>query len=476
MLDSVVLNGSVSIPVPETGFDAVGAGVVIVCQTLLKGSQLLKGETVEVTWAGWTTDIAESMVGKPIAGELDDGRYAIVEPSAFIDIKPTAVAQTANFCVETLRIYNYRPPGHGVKTWMFCLLNFQMKSGDLLVDESHADGRGSWGRDTIKFQYADREWYLRDELRDKDDKELREFRKQDAPLISGTLWTEWHEADEAGTVDLLAMQLCNILSFATERSVRWWERCLIDATGELQGSLRPFPWSAAARDGGNGPIETLSTGSLSAFVTRAGRVVAQDPDWWNRTMELHLQGVLSPIIDVRLTFFYVLLDRISSRVVAVKEPFQIAADLKEKLDDGEWQARLTALFGELTDNWSEDRTKAIVGTVKGWNATPSFVKRVKLAATTLGLPEPHGQVVKERNLLVHDGNVPSKMPDGIRHLGDFSRAVEALVTAMLLRMLDHEDDAYLPDAGRDYRPIHPWPDDRVAPWSPASNEEDSDGS
>jgi len=244
----------------------------------------------------------------------------------------------------------------------------------------------------------------------------------------------------------------------------------------MRGSLRPFPWSASAKDGGNGPIETLSTGSLSGFVTKAGCKVAQEPDWWNRTLELHLQGVLSPIIDVRLTFFYVLLDRISSRVLTVKEPFQIAADLKKKLNDEEWQTRLTALFDELTDNWSEDRTKAVVRTVKGWNAAPSFVKTVKLAAVALGLPEPHSQVVRERNLLVHDGNVPAKMPDGIRNLGDFSRAVEALVSAMLLRMLDHEGDAYLPDASRDYRSIHPWPGDRVAPWSPPSQEEDADGS
>jgi len=205
MPDPVVLNGAVSIPVPEAGFDAVGSDFVIIGKILIEGFQLLKGETVEVAWAGWTNDIAEAMVGKPIAGELDDGRYAIVEPSAFIGIKPTAAAKTASFGVETLRIYNYRPPGHGVKTWMFRLLNFQMKSGDLLVDESHADGRGSWGRDTIRFQYAEREWYLRDELRDKDDKKLRDFRKQDAPLLSGTLWTECLDADEADFVDLLAM-------------------------------------------------------------------------------------------------------------------------------------------------------------------------------------------------------------------------------------------------------------------------------
>lgn len=199
-----------------------------------------------------------------------------------------------------------------------------------------------------------------------------------------------------------------------------------------------------------------------------------DTEWWNRTLELHLQGVLSPIVDVRLTFFYVLLDRISRRVVAVREPFQIAADLKERLDDKEWRSQFSDLLGQLTEAWMDERTEVLVGMIKGWDKEPSFTKRVKLAAVALGLAEPHGKLVKERNLLVHDGEIPEKMPEGIRHIGDFSRAVEALVTAMILRMLGHEGNAYLPDAGRHYFPLQPWPDNRPVPWAPKTTETKGD--
>lgn len=464
------LRGSVAIPVLEAGFDAVGSTFVVRGSDLSKDKVFPRAETVEVEWDGWTDESAAAMVGHPIAGEVEDGRCAIVDPASVVELIQSADGLTARFALGSLRLYAYRPPGHGQAVWMYRLLNLQMRSGDLLVQESHGDGSGAFRRDAIRFEYAGREWLLRDELQKGEDKELRDFRKQSAPIMSGTLWTEQRTSDNADDMDLLAMQVCNLLSFATERSVRWMTRQQVDATGEVRGAKRPSIWCAPASDGGNGPIDTLSTGGLADFLTTAGREMAADPDWWNRTLELHLQGVLSPIIDVHLTFFYVLLDRISRRVVTVKEPFQIAADLKERLDDEDWRSELDGVLGKLTKAWTDERTEALVGMIKGWNKEPSFTKRVKLAAVALGLAEPHSRLVNERNLLLHSGDVPAKMPVGIRHIGDFSRAVEALVTAMLLRMLGHAGDAYLPDAGRDYFPLVPWPKDRPIPWDPKGDE------
>lgn len=468
MSDATELHGTIAIPEPDAGFTAVGATFVICGTDLSKDKAFPRAETIEVAWEGWTDESAAAIAGRSIAGEVDDGRYAVVEPRAVLEVAQSAEPRTVRFAVDSLRLYEYRPPGHGRAVWMYRLLNLQLRSGDLLVQESRGDGSAGWRRDAITFEYAGRTWLLRDELDTRADKELRDFRKQSGSILSGTLWTEQREGDDAEQMDLLAMQVCNLLSFATERSVRWMTRQQVDGTGEVRGGLRPSIWCASASDGGNGPIDTAGTGSLAEFVTTAGRQVAADPDWWNRTLELHLQGVLSPIIDVRLTFFYVLLDRISRRVITVKEPFQIAADLNAGLDDKEWRSEFSAVLGQLTDAWTDMRTGALVGTIKGWNKEPSFTKRVKQAAVALDLAEPHGPLVKERNLLVHDGEVPEKMPAGIRHLGDFSRAVEALVTAMLLRMLGHEGDAYLPDASRSYLPLHPWPADRPVPWDPGA--------
>ena len=466
MTDTTELHGTVAIPDPEAGFTGVGSAFVVCGKDLSKDKVFPRAETVEVEWNGWTAESAVAMIGHTIAGEVDDGRYAIIEPRAVLEVSQSNAGLMARFVVDSLRLYEYRPPGHGRAAWMYRLLNLQMRSGDLFIQESRVGGSAGWHRDAIRFEYAGREWLLRDELHRGEDKELRDFRRQSAPILSGTLWTEQREGDVADDMDLLALQVCNLLSFATERSVRWMTRQQVDATGDVRGGLRPAIWCAPASEGGNGPIDTLSRENLAGFLATAGREMAADPEWWNRTLELHLQGVLSPIIDVRLTFFYVLLDRISRRVVTVKEPFQIAVDLKARLDDKAWRSEFSGVLGKLTDAWTDERTEALVGMIKGWNKEPSFTKRVKQAAIALGLAEPHGQLIKERNLLVHDGEVPEKMPAGIRHIGDFSRAVEALVTAMVLRMLGHDGDAYLPGAGREYLPLAPWPGNRPIPWSP----------
>jgi hypothetical protein len=460
------LRGTITISDPEANFSAVGSAFVIRGKDLAKGNALPRYETVEVAWIGWTEQSAAAMVGRCLAGDTSDGRYAIVELKAVIEVVHGTEESMARFAIGLLQLYAYRPPGHGQAVWVYRLLNHQMKSGDLLVQESRGDGSIGWRRDAIRFEYAGREWLLRDELRTSEDQELRDFRKHSAPIQSGTLWTEKREDDIADEIDLLAMQVCNLLSFATERSVRWMTREEVDATGKVSRGRHPSVWCAPASDGGNGPIDTASTESLATFLTTAGRQVAAAAEWWNRTLELHLQGVLSPIIDVRLTILYVLLDRISRRVITVKEPFQIAAGLNERLDEKAWKSEFSAVLWQLTDAWTNERTEALVGVIKGWNKEPSFSKRVKQAAVALGLREPHGQLVKERNLLLHYGEVPERMPASIRHIGDFSRAVESLVTAMLLRILGHEGNAYLPDAGRHHLPLLPWPADRPVPWDP----------
>jgi hypothetical protein len=67
--------------------------------------------------------------------------------------------------------------------------------------------------------------------------------------------------------------------------------------------------------------------------------------------------------------------------------------------------------------------------------------------------------------MLHDGDLPTKLPPGTTRPGELARAAEALVTAMLLRMLGHEGDTYLPDAERSYVPLHPWPNERPCPWA-----------
>lgn len=471
MAEPMTIQGTITIPVPEAGFDAVGRVFVVSGTDLHPKSPLPRPNLVEVVWSGWTDKIAANMLGKPISGLLADGRYAIVEAGVVTGISSNGDTRTARFAVETLRFYDYRPVGHGTAASMYVLLNFRLggmnRCGDLQVHECRPDGSGKWFRDTVKFRYAGREWFVRDLLDHNDDKELRDFGKHWTPIASGRLWTEQRAGDVDDDLDQQAMQIENLLSFATGRAVRWAERANVDAAGAVTGRKTISIWCAGAKDGGQGPIDTGMPGSLKAFIDAAGPVVVADSDWWNRTLEFHLQGMLSPIIDVRLTFFYMLLDRISTKVVGTKFPAQIDERLKERLADVAWRKDLEAVLGKLSPSWQTHHTEAIISNVKQWNAGPSFTKRVQMAAKALGLPEPLGKVVAPRNPLLHEGEVPDEFPVGIEHLGDFSRAVESLITSMLLRMLQHAGPAYLPDAGRDYLPIHPWPKERPCPWVPA---------
>lgn len=453
-------------PVPEAGWNAVGSRFTL--GGLRRFGPISMFDSIRITWPEWSDATAEAVLGRPIAGDLADGRYIIAEPSRVDAIEGEGAQRSAKFTLGNLRLYQYRPPGHGEAVWLYSLLNFQIDGGDLVVEEISGRESIRWRRDALRFPYADREWLLRDQLDPTNDKERREFHKQHGPVATGLLWTPAARDDRSGTIDELASQICNLVSFATGRSVRWRARQHVSETGETSEGLMPFPWCAPASAGGNGPVDTSSGGDLSQFLETSATEYQRDPQWWNRTLELHLQGTLSQIIDVRLTFFYVLFDRVSRRVIGKSASAQIDDHLAERLDES-WTSELHAHLLKLSDKWPEERTKEIVRTIKMWNAEPSFVKRVKDAATSLGLREPVASLVRPRNLLVHEGEVPEDLPKGIGDLGDFSRAVEALITAMILRMLGWSGNAYLPDAGRDYEPIQPWPENRSVPWAPVVN-------
>lgn len=402
-------------------------------------------------------------------GELADGRFVAVEVGA----TTPGAGGTPQHQVSTVRFFDYRPAGWGRAAWLYALANFTLggaqRFGQLGVSEFKADGNASWHRDTTRFVFAGREWIVSDLLDPKQDKDLREFRNHWTPIASAELWTERRDGDDPAVLDLQARDIANLLSFATGHCVRWLDRVDIDATGKVTGRHKPSIWCAGAKEGGNGPLDVNDPDQFTRFMDRAGTAVAADQDWWARTLELHLQGMLSDIIDVRLTFFYVLMDRISSKVITTKFPPQIDPNLTGALDDQRWRADLHAVLSRLSPNWSEDRTKQLIATIKQWNAEPPFKTCVQIAATHLGLPEPDGRLITGRNPVVHDGDLPDRLPAGARHSGDLARAAEGLVTTMLLRMLGHEGDAYLPDAGRDHLPIHPWPTNRPCPWAIAAS-------
>jgi hypothetical protein len=428
------------------------------------GSDLERGKAYHrIRWIDFNGVSTAASITGMVHGELDDGRFVAAEVGG-----PDA-AHASRRSLTATRIFDYRPAGWGRPAWLFALANFKLgdaqRYGRHGVHESKSDGSASWYRDTTSFSFAGRIWFVCDLLDPKTDKDLREFRKHWMPIASAELWTDRRDGDDPNVIDLQARDIANLLSFASGHCVRWLDRVDIGGNGKVTSGHKPSIWCAAAKEGGNGPLDVSDPHQLTLYMERAGAVVSADQDWWARTLELHLQGMLSDIIDVRLTFFYVLMDRISSRVLNTKFPPQIDPNLNRRLARRWWSSAFRAVMRLLTPAWTSERTDQLIQTIKQWNAEPSFTKCVQLAATHFGLPEPHGRLIGGRNPVVHDGDLPSKLPPGTRHSGDLARSAEALVTTVLLRMLNFDGQAYLPDAGGDYLPISPWPMNRACPWT-----------
>ncbi len=416
--------------------------------------------------------VARTENSKPrVQGRLTDGRFIEVEIGDLLPLPHGLPDEPCRFGVLGLRCFEYRPAGWGTPAWVFSLLNFKLggstRFGLHQTTEIRADGSAEWYRDTTSFVYADREWFLTDLLDGKDDKELRDFGKHWKPICSAELWTEQRDGDQREAIELLARDIANVLSFATGRCVRWLDCTRLDAREQAVGRSRYSIWVAAAKDGGNGPIDTGDPEAFQAFMNSACKVVEVDTEWWARTLELHLQGAISPIVDVQLTFYYMLLDRVSEKVTGTKWPKQIDPDIDARLKDEAWRKSFDSALQGLSPKWAADRTEVLIQRIREINNKPPLPKCVAAATAKLGLPAPDEEKVKPRNRLLHSGNLPKELPEDLRHSGDLARAVEALISAMLLRMLGHSGPAYLDDAGRDYLPIHPWPKDRPCPWVPA---------
>lgn len=468
MSDSSRLQGTV-LRITEVPID-LGRGVAFT----LFGSGLGHGmlprhvEWIEIPGVDPTLLTRTENSNPRVQGAMADGRFVTVElgdalpsPGGTTDLPP-------RFGVINLRCFEYRPAGWGTPAWVFSVLNFKLggvnRFGMHLTTEYRGDGNAGWFRDTTSFAYANREWFLTDLLDGEDDKDLRNFEKHWMPIRSAKLWTEQQEGDRRDVIELLARDIANVLAFATARCTRWLDCTQLDAREQVVGQSRYSIWVAAAKDGGNGPIDTGDPAGFQGFMNAACKAVEADKEWWARTLELHLQGAISPIVDVQLTFYYMLLDRVSEKVTGTQWPKQIDPDIDAQLRDETWRDSFDTVLQRLSRNWSSSRSEVLIQRIREINNKPPLPKCVAAATAILGLPEPDEDKIRPRHRLLHTGNLPKALPEDLRHNGDLARAVESLISAMLLRMLGHSGPAYLNDAGRDFLPIHPWPKGRPCPW------------
>jgi hypothetical protein len=179
-------------------------------------------------------------------------------------------------------------------------------------------------------------------------------------------------------------------------------------------------------------------GCLRSFVEKAWPVYQQDPQWFRLSLDYFLQARIGPFIETRSVFLNILADRIEDRFKESAGSFEIDHDLKAKMKNKEFQDELTRVFEKITENWSRERTKAIIQQVNQWNSGPSFAEGIRRACRSLRLPEPPGKLLVTRHKLLHEGEL--KPHDG--DIEQYWLELDWLVLSIVLRLFDYDGPVY----------------------------------
>jgi hypothetical protein len=191
-----------------------------------------------------------------------------------------------------------------------------------------------------------------------------------------------------------------------------------------------------AKQGGGGPVLNSEKGELARFLENAWPVVAKDREWWRKTFDFCLEARASQALETKLISWNILADRVSSAALKGSDlGSQIHASLNELLGRPESLKALQDVLASICPAWDEERTRSLIGVIKGWNEVPSFPNKVALACTKVGAPATEKAVLNRRHKLVHEGELRVKGEEAIEYL----RTLENTVKAILLKLLGHDD-------------------------------------
>ncbi len=173
------------------------------------------------------------------------------------------------------------------------------------------------------------------------------------------------------------------------------------------------------------------------FIEKCAPTYWSNIEWFGKTMQLYVQAQIAEFLDIKCAILNILLDRISAHVLGDDTDALIDMHLDDKIDD-EFASKLHILFTDLTDGWDNVRTKAIIDTIKQWNAKPSFAKAIMKTCCILRLPEPSGNFLSTRHKLLHVGDLdPSKST-----VLEYWKELDWLVLRLILRLFNYEGSVY----------------------------------
>lgn len=377
-----------------------------------------------------------------VEGRLADGRGVSIRLGPNTKTEPQSGRTIRlDFEVQDYAVQTAQPVCRGAE-YRFRLTNLKMERAG---DEPTEAGNQGRNLNRIRFYCSGREWSLRDDAFEHWNCMSRADKQR--VLLSGTLsttaLTDKPEA-ELQEIAKIADEVTFLLSFALARDVKWVAFSCIAPPNVLIKDFSRFLCVSTYDTGGFAPLGNWTPGQLRGFLENAYTRYLTDREWWERTLNLFSQVFDTRAADLRAIILNIVLDRASTWILREKKlDSQIEAGLNTKLDSAEFKGKLQGLLAGLTEKWSFQRTEKLVETIKQWNSSPSFPKKIALAYQEVQLEPPKGRMLSNRHLLLHIGDPPS---DGT--IFEYSLELECSVLMLLLRLLNYEGQFFHPFFGK----------------------------
>jgi len=165
---------------------------------------------------------------------------------------------------------------------------------------------------------------------------------------------------------------------------------------------------------------------------------AKNKEWWRETINWYIIAAENLTVETSCMIFSMLFERVSSFILKTHTfERQISAGMDNLLRDRTSEGyrgfvtSLTSAFQGSIPEWTPERTNAVIGMIKEWNASPSYLKKIDVAHEKIGLVSPPPQVLKRRNDLMHRGGLDAGFDEALQLTAGLHKAIAALLLSLL---------------------------------------------
>ncbi|MFH1110934.1 MAG: hypothetical protein V1790_17310, partial [Planctomycetota bacterium] len=257
------------------------------------------------------------------------------------------------------------------------------------------------------------------------------------PLVTATLETAFQAGDAREAILSVADDIAVAMTLALGRDVRCVLCARTNDCGEYIDAVSRNQLVHPFNLGGHAVVDNWEPGILRPFIETACTEIAKERDWWHKTLGMYLLVQVNKYLEVKCAILHILVDRIAAKHSDAVGDAEIDPNLPARIDDG-FKRRLHDLLTELSPHWGADRTNRLIETIKAWNATPSFSKRICRVCDKLRIPQPPERLLATRHRLLHSGDLDPR--EGT--IGEYWTELEWPVLVTILRLLGYEGKMY----------------------------------